>query len=250
MMFPRNFLVVIFLAGTLYSAPVPVRFVQGSAHGFLVLKTTQGIRLATGDVTQTVHGDQVTSHLSFQFKDHSVYDETTVFSQKGTFRLISDHLVQHGRSFPKSLDFLIESSGWVSTVTDGGKVTREHLDLPPDVSNGLPPNLLMNILPSAPGAISFVAPGAKPRLVQVVIKTAGKKPFIVGDTRREAIDYILHVELGGLTGVIAPIIGKQPADYHIWILLGNAPAFIREEGQLFEGGPIWRIEQVSPAFAH
>jgi hypothetical protein len=40
--------------------------------------------------------------------------------------------------------------------------------------------------------------------------------------------------------------GKQPADYHIWILAGTARASIREEGQLYEGGPIWRIEQISP----
>jgi hypothetical protein len=71
----------------------------------------------------------------------------------------------------------------------------------------------------------------------------------VGGASREAVDYVLHVELGGLTGVIAPIIGKQPADYHIWILEGAAPASIREEGQLYEGGPIWRIEQISPSFA-
>jgi hypothetical protein len=44
------------------------------------------------------------------------------------------------------------------------------------------------------------------------------------------------------------MIGKQPPDYHIWILPGTAPAFIREEGPLYEGGPIWHIEQISPEF--
>jgi hypothetical protein len=29
---------------------------------------------------------------------------------------------------------------------------------------------------------------------------------------------------------------------------GDAPAFIKEEGQFYEGGPIWRIELVSPIF--
>jgi hypothetical protein len=63
-----------------------------------------------------------------------------------------------------------------------------------------------------------------------------------------AIDYVLHVELGGVAGVVAPLIGKQPGDYHIWILRGATPAFIREEGALYEGGPTWRIEQTSPVF--
>jgi hypothetical protein len=45
------------------------------------------------------------------------------------------------------------------------------------------------------------------------------------------------------------MIGKQPADFHIWILEGSSPAFIREEGQFYEGGPLWQIEQVSPTFS-
>jgi hypothetical protein len=62
----------------------------------------------------------------------------------------------------------------------------------------------------------------------------GEVRFSVGGTARKAIDYVLHVELGGLTGIIAPMIGKQPPNYHIWILGGTAPAFIREEGPLYE----------------
>ncbi len=71
-------------------------------------------------------------------------------------------------------------------------------------------------------------------------------PFTVGGSKRKAIDYLLHVELGGITGLVAPIIGKQPADYHIWILGGASPAFIREEGQRYEGGPVWRVNKSAP----
>ena len=80
------------------------------------------------------------------------------------------------------------------------------------------------------------------------IKPAGEVPFTIVGMPRKAIDYVLHVERGGLTGVIAPLVGKKPPDHHIWILGGPSPAFIREEGQLYEGGPIWRIEQISPVF--
>jgi hypothetical protein len=97
---------------------------------------------------------------------------------------------------------------------------------------------------------SPLSPLPKPRLIHVSVKPAGEVQFSVGGTARRASDYVLHVELGGVTGVIAPIIGKQPADYHIWIRKGTAPAFIREEGQFYEGGPIWRIEQISPTFSH
>jgi hypothetical protein len=237
-------------SANLHADPVPVRHPQGSAHGFLALKTLEGIRLATGDVTQIIHGDRVTSRVTFRFRDGSIDDDRTVFSQRGTFRLISDHHIQRGPSFPRPIDVLIEAvTGQITSHTEDGKITQDHLNLPPDVSNGLPPNLLMNILPSTPETkLSFVAPTAKPRLIHVSIKPAGEVPFTIGDSRRKAIDYVLHVELGGVTGVIAPLIGKQPADYHIWIYAGPTPAFIREEGQLYEGGPIWRIEQINPTF--
>jgi hypothetical protein len=96
--------------------------------------------------------------------------------------------------------------------------------------------------------ISFVAPTAKPRLVHISIKPAGEVAFTIGGTPRKAVDYDLHVELGGITGAIAPLVGKQPPDYHIWILRDPHPTVIREEGQLYEGGPICSIEQVSPSF--
>ena len=235
---------------SLHADPVPVRHPQGSAHGFLVLKTLNGTRLATGDVTQVVHGNEVTSRMTFHFRDGSIDDDTTIFTQRGTFRLISDHHVQHGPAFPKPIDVLIEArTGQITFHTGRDKVEQHHLDLPPDVANGLPPNILMNLLPSTPETkLPFVAPTATPRLVHLSIKPIGEAPFTIGDTHRKAIDYLVHVELGGITGVIAPVIGKQPSDFHIWILGGPTPAFIREEGQLYEGGPIWRVEQISPSF--
>jgi hypothetical protein len=240
------------IIATLHAEPIPVRHPQGSAHGFVVLKTTEGVPIATGDVTQIIHGDRVTSRVTFRFRDGSLDDDITVFSQRRVFRLISDHHIQHGPSFPKPIDVLIDAvTGQITSRSEDGKANQEHLDLPPDVSNGLPPNLLLNILPSTPETkLSFVAPTTKPRLISVTVKPAGEVPFSIGGSSRKAMDYVLHVELGGLTGVIAPIIGKQPADYHIWILDGAAPAFIREEGQLYEGGPIWCIEQISPTFSH
>jgi hypothetical protein len=235
---------------SLCAEPIPVRHPQGSAHGFLAVKTAEGVILATGDVIQVVHGDRVTSRVTFHFRDGSLDDDITVFSQHKVFRLLSDHHIQHGPSFPKPIDILIDAvTGQITSRTAEGKVNQDHLDLPTDVSNGLPPNLLLNILPSTPETkVSFVAPTAKPRLIHVSIKPQGDASFHIAGNTRKAIDYVLHVEFGGLAGAIAPMIGKQPADFHIWILGGSSPAFIREEGQFYEGGPLWRIEQISPSF--
>ncbi len=238
------------LSGLSHAEPIAVRFVQGSSHGFLALKTLQGVTIATGESTQTVHGDRVTSRLIFRFRDGSIDDDVTIFTQRRVFRLVSDHHIQRGPSFPKPMDFLIEmATGDLTFRSEDGTVTKEHMDLPADVSNGLPPNLLLNILTSTPETkVSYVAPGKKARLVHLSIKPTGSLPFSIGGLSRKATDFTLHVELGGVSGMVAPLVGKEPADYHIWLQSGTPPAFIREEGPLYEGGPIWRIEQITPTF--
>jgi hypothetical protein len=50
---------------------------------------------------------RVTSHLLFHFKDASVHEETVVLSQRHSFRLISDHLVQKGSIFKNPVDVSI-----------------------------------------------------------------------------------------------------------------------------------------------
>ena len=69
-----------------------------------------------------------------------------------------------------------------------------------------------------------------------------------GSTTRTATHYTLKVDIGGLSGVLAPLLGKQPPDSHVWILGGEAPAFVKSEQPLYMGGPLWRIELVSPTW--
>jgi hypothetical protein len=237
------------VAFTANAETIRVRYPQGSTHGFLALRTLNGKIIATGESTQTVRGDQVTAKLIFHFRDGSIDEDETIFSQKGVFRLLSDHHIQHGPSFPKPIDLLINAwDGELIWRDEDGTSTQTHMDLPDDVSNGLPPNLLVNISPTIPETkISYIVAGKTPRLIHVSIKPTGTAVFTVGTLRRKATDFTLHVELGGITGVVAPIIGKQPPDFHIWLQDGKPPAFIREEGALYEGGPVWRMEQLSPA---
>src|SRR3954468_8037263 len=74
--------------------PVVVRHVEGLVHGFLSLRSPDGRGLAKGDLIQNARGDRVTSRLVFHFKDGSLSDDTAVFTQRGHFSLITDHLVQ------------------------------------------------------------------------------------------------------------------------------------------------------------
>jgi hypothetical protein len=233
---------------------VAVRHTQGTLHGFLVLRTLKGETLADGDVTQVVRGGRVTTQLVFHFKDGSIHDETAVFSQNGTFRLLSDHLIQKGPSFPHPMDVLI--SGITGRVTvhntdEHGKeqVVTERLALPPDVSNGVLLTLLMNLPPgSSQRKFSMVAATPKPRLIKLAVTSPGEDTFSVGGSSRKATHYVLKVEIGGAKGVVAPMVGKQPPDTHVWILSGDAPAFVKLEGSLAYEAPVWRIELVSPVW--
>jgi hypothetical protein len=226
---------------------------QGTYHGFLILRDLTGKLLADGDLVQVAHGDRVTARLTFHFRDGSVDDETTVFTQRKTFQMVSDHHVQRGPSFPKPIDYLIEANGKITIRQPGEKpgdpvkVETNHIDLPPDTYNGLEFTTLINISPRAPETkVAMVAPTGKGRLVHLSIKPVGDDPFTLGFVRHKAIHYQIHVDLGGIVGVVAPLIGKQPEDYQVWVLDGDAPALVKFEGQLYDGGPIWRIELDSP----
>src|SRR5438552_3770811 len=129
---------------------VPVRHKEGLMHGFLALLTLEGKKLADGEMTQVTEGDRLTADLIFRFKDGSIYEDKTTFTQKGHFRLLSDHLVEKGPSFKQPMETLIDAST--------GQVTVRYKD---------------------------------------------------------------HD--------------------------GKAPAFVKSEGPLYQGGPIWRIELAKPA---
>jgi hypothetical protein len=235
---------------TLSGEPVQVRHTEGIVHGFLALRTLDGATVADGDLIQLARGTRVTVRLTFHFKDGSVHDETAVYSQRGQFRLVSDHLVQKGPTFPQPLDMTINAGNvTVRYTNDHGeqKVETEHLALPPDIANGLILTLLKNVRPEAPPkTLSYIAATPKPRLVKLSVTNAGQEHFSTGDAGRAATHYVLKVEIGGLSGILAPLLGKQPPDSHVWILAGEAPAFVKSEQPLFLGGPVWRIELVSP----
>jgi hypothetical protein len=242
------------LASALVAAEqVPVRHAEGVAHGFLALRTLDGSPVADGDLIQTTSGADVTSRLIFRFKDGSLHDETTVFTQRGHFRLVSDHLVQRGPSFPRAMDMTIRSPGSVRVrYSEDGKPKEDAADLalPDDVANGgVILALLKNVDPKAvPGSFSYIAATPKPRLVKLALTVAGNESFRTGTESHTAVHYVLKVELGGLTGVLAGLFGKQPPDSHVWILTGEAPAFVKSEQSLYTGGPVWRIELVSPVW--
>jgi hypothetical protein len=129
------------------------------------------------------------------------------------------------------------------------KVETSQLDLPTDLANGIVLNILKNIRPETNETkISYVAATPKPRLVKLSITPQGEDTFSVAGSHRKAMRFTMKVELAGITGAIAPVLGKQPADTNVWVAGGEAPAFVKLEGPLYLGGPIWSIELTSPVW--
>jgi hypothetical protein len=222
---PTNRLVVLLAlllvaaVAELAAAPVAVQYTEGLVHGFLTLKTLDGRAIADGDLSQVATGAQVKSRLTFRFRDGSMHEETAVYTQRGHFRLVSYRLVQRGASFPRSLEMTIDAASGMVTVrhTDeegDAKTESERMELPPDLANGLMSTLLKSVQSGPPPTLS----------------------------------YVIKVDVGGISGLIAPLIGKDPPDAHVWILPGVAPAFVKAEQTLYAGGPVWRIELTSPAW--
>ncbi len=238
------------LSNSSFADAVRVRHPQGWAHGYVEVTAMDGQRIAVGDLVQRVNKGVVTSRLVLNFLDGSVDDETTVYTQDRVFRLLSDHHIQHGPSFPKSADVLIDTThGVVRTKDESGKLSEAHLEMPADTYNGVASTILMNLLPGTQQTrIAIVIGAPKPRIAHLSSTLAGKKSFVLGGSQREASEWTVRVELGGIAKVVAPMIGKQPADYHVLIGGGDDPVFLREDGPLFEGGPIWRVQQVSAIF--
>lgn len=242
------------LAATLLAQPVTVRQMEGEVRGFLVLKSQDGKVVAQGDSLQTARNGRIVYHSIYRFHDGSVQDETTVFSERGQFRVLTDHLIQKGPTFKEAIDMRVNTaSGQVTVVhtNDKGeqKTENEHMKLPPDLANGIVPVLIKNLPPGTQAITeSMVVAAPKPTLVKLQIHADGEDLFTTGAVSRKVTRYIVHVDIGGVKGAIANIIGKQPPDTRVWILADECPTFVRAEGPTFSGGPIWITELVSPVF--
>ena len=241
--------------GSLRAQPLAVRHHEGVTHGFLLLRTLENETVAVGDLIQDSNGERVTSQVIFHFKDGSVHDERVSYSQKHRFRMLEYRLSQKGPAFKKPIELVINGTSGEVTVhswDDKGeeKVESSHEKLPADLANGMIPILTKNL--PADGSVptlSLMVATPKPRMTKLEIDREGEDAFVVGGSSRKATRYVLKISIRGVAGIVAPLVGKQPPDIHVWVFEGEAPTFLKSEGPLYEGGPVWRIELISPAWA-
>jgi hypothetical protein len=236
----------------LEAAPIAVRFAEGVTHGFLLLRSLDGNLIASGDLLQIGRGATVESRLVFRFDDGSLFDETALFTQQGVFAMQSYHLVQRGPAFAEDSEISLQrASGKYSVRTKSHKDGQEEavagtLDLPPDVYNGMVTTVVKNLAMGANATVHLIAFTPKPVLIELEIQPVGEHNMLVGQLVKKAIHYVFKPHPGPWLEFFGKLLGRMPADYHVWVITDGAPAFARFEGALNPTGPVWRIELTSP----
>jgi hypothetical protein len=251
-------LVAALLAITLSAAApaerISVKHIQLPRHEFMVARSETGKIIARVEFTEDVQGDEVTMRLTYRFVDGSIDDETTTYTQRGTFRLVRNHHIQQGPFFAKPIDFVVEAATGTATTrtTDkNGKiqVENEHIDLPDDLANGFVGTLLLNVSPNTgPFRAGILAPVFGGRLIRILISPQGEQPFQRAGQTLKATVFRIHPELGGILGMLAKLLGLQPKDVTVWVLEGETPAVMRVVGQLGGSGPVLSSELDGSSF--
>lgn len=243
-------MLIVVLSAT--AAPIPVRFVEGATHGYLILRDERGDRLADGEMIQKTHGELVDSQLVFRFKDGSLHDERVSFTQKHVFTLQSYKLLQRGPSFPTTIDLAMErKTGEYRLQSSRNGSSDEPLagriELPDDVSNGMVMTLLRNLTPGHGETVHFIAFTPDPKVIELKLVPTIKTSIRIGDAAKQVTQYALEPQLDSLTMFFGKLLGKLPAafHYHFWLLTEDVPAFGGFEGPLYLNGPTWRIEQTA-----
>ncbi len=230
--------------------PLPVRHVQGSMQKTLIVRSETGAEIARGSLQQVARGTDVSLHLVYTFRDGSMDDESTDFSQRGVFRLVRDRHIQKGPYFPRQVDVSVEmSTGVVINRDRDGKADTSKSKLPDDLSNGLLGTLLLNAREDAPVfQVSYLAPVGKGRLVKLAVTSDGSGELRIAETKRTAHIFRVKAEMSGITAMIAAAAGMRPADTRVWIVEGDSPELVRIQGQMYVGGPMVSIEMVGATF--
>lgn len=234
-----------------HADPIAVRHPQGEVHAFLVIRSEGGKLLGTADEVNVHVGKVWRSRLTLHFFDGSVDDDTATYTQGKVLRLLTDHHVQKGPSFPRPSDVTIDMQKgdvtYLDAKDDKGTLQTEHMDLPADLGNGIMPLVLQNYPHGTDEwKMGYLVNTPRPRLIRFAVHADGSTKFRIGGTSHVAEKYRLHVEIGGLSGIIAPLIGKEPPDMDAWVSSGEAPTFLKLYGFLYVGGPMLRVELSSP----
>src|SRR5438309_10320297 len=248
-------LIAVLVYSPAHATPVAVRFLEGVAHGYFIVRSLAGETIGQGELTQVLKEENlVESQVVIHFKDGSLYDEKVAFSQQRVFTMLRYHLIQRGPSFPEQIDVLIDrGTAEYKVRSQAGKDGKEkvltgHFDLPKDVYNGMFVVVLKNLLKEATATVNFLAFTPSPEIIPLQLLFIGEQSVRIADLSSKAKHYVFKPKIGKIRQFFGKLTGQLPADFHYdwWILTDEAPSFVAFEGPLQLMGSNVRIELVSP----
>jgi hypothetical protein len=233
-----------------HAEPVAVRLVEGNYRAFLVVRTLEGAAIAHGEQSQRPVGGTVQTRLQLRFKDGSVHEEQVTYTQAKVFRVERYRLIQRGPSFPTMDASFDRKAGQYKALTQSKKGEEEKtasgaLEIPPDVYNGMTATLLKNLQGGARASAQIMAFTPKPIVIKMDLSTEGEDRVSLGGRVMKVNRHLAKLDVGGLKGVVATLIGKDPPDLRYSLVEGTVPVFVRFEGPMFLNGPVVRIEQTT-----
>jgi hypothetical protein len=128
------------------------------------------------------------------------------------------------------------------TRNDEPKSAEGTLEMPPDLYNGMALVVLKNLPEGASVSARMAVFLPTPRLIRMELGPESQERVFVGAQARPAVRYLVNLEVGGVAGAIAALVGKDPPDLRYWLVTGPVPAFVRFQGAMFLNGPQWRVE--------
>ena len=233
------------------SAAIPVRFAEGTIHGFLELRSASGDVLAHGDLLVLAKNSGIQSRMVFHFAK-SVFEETVTFTQHGVFTMQNYHLIQRGPAFADDIEVNLARSGDYVVKSKAHADGKERtftgtLDLPPDVYNGMVITIAKNLRPNTAETVHIVAFTPEPRVIALELAPMTTEKVLIG-THEEAVSHIaLKPKLGALLRFFASLKGQAVPDSQLWIVTDQVPAFVRFRGPLYTG-PVWEITLATPTW--
>ncbi len=245
--------VALLLAAVAAAGPIPLRWPQGSLHGFPSMSDGSGNVVADGELTQELHGQRLEVRIRWSFRDGRVAVETDTFHAgrdlvQERFSWAEERAGEELRSF--TADF--ERGRATSAVRRGARVEREqaHLDLPRGRSfAGYGTALAVAQLGLAAGGtaeITFVAFTPKPHAVTLRVSQDREERIPAAGRSIPCDRFTLHPEIPFPANVFV-----HARDAHLWLTRRAPPALLRAEQNLAaKDDPVVVIDVIPRGAAH
>jgi hypothetical protein len=211
------------------SVAVPVKYTEGTVHGFLELTTGAGALLSHGDQLQVAKNGGISSRMVFHIANGSLFEESVTYTQHDVFTMQTYHLIQSGPAFDEDLDATLSRTGSYVVRIRSHRDGREQeyagsVSLPGDVYNGMVGTIAKNISAQEATTIHIVAFMPEPRVIAVELAPSGAERVKIGAHEESAVSFTVKPKLGMLLHVGAKLAGRLPSDSHIVIITSPSSA--------------------------